>query len=394
MIACTVVARNYLAQAKVLARSFERFHPQHRFVVLVLDGDFAEYDSSGMDTVTPHDVMDKAVFGEMATCYTILELATAVKPFLLSYLLGLDEVAMYLDPDIEVFAPLDDIAQKAMEHGIVLTPHTLDPLPRDGLVPTEYGLMKAGVFNLGFVTVSRSARDFVSWWEERLRTDCIVAPDAGLFVDQKWVVWVPCYWDHHVLRDRGCNVAYWNAHERPITKQGDQFFAGGDPLRFFHFSGFDPRHPEQVSKHAPERARVTMTSPMDELFASYAQQLTANDFLTSAQAPYGLAESSNGGELLPSARQLYRRGIIRADSEGQSRPPNAFSDPVGFETWMDGAEKTGVEIPRGREVFSLMRDVPEDLLRIAMGVYSNKRLRPVAIWGVRTMAAVTRPFRR
>ena len=394
MIACTIVARNYLAHAQVLAESFRRHHPGSRFVVLVIDGDQAPFDQNQLDVLTPSSVMDTNVFGQMATCYSVVELATAVKPFLLAHLLTLTDAAVYLDPDIEVFAPLDDIAAAAVEHGIVLTPHTVDPMPRDGLVPTEYGLLKAGVFNLGFVAVGHAGGDFLTWWQERLRTDCIVAPDAGLFVDQKWVDYVPCYWKPHVLRDRGCNAAYWNLHERPIATTVDGYTAGGDPLRFFHFSGYDPRRPDQVSKHAAERPRVTMSSPMDELFAAYGRALLDNGYEHYIALPNALATAADGVELTASDRSLYRRGVIAADSGGGDRPPNALSDPESFRRWARTARRSGVDIPRGREVFSLTRELPEDLLRIAMGVHSSKRLRPIAVATLRGAARVVRPFRR
>src|SRR5947209_437442 len=37
MKACTIVARNYLAQAEVLARSFKQYHPECPFAILVVD---------------------------------------------------------------------------------------------------------------------------------------------------------------------------------------------------------------------------------------------------------------------------------------------------------------------------------------------------------------------
>ena len=69
----------------------------------------------------------------MAMIYDITELSTAVKPWLLRTLLdrGLTDVT-YVDPDVQVFAPLDDISELAREHSIVLVPHTTQPIPRDG----------------------------------------------------------------------------------------------------------------------------------------------------------------------------------------------------------------------------------------------------------------------
>ena len=139
----------------------------------------------------------------MAMIYDMLELATAVKPWLLQHLLETDDVVCYLDPDIEVFASLDEIERLALRHSIVLTPHTTTPMPRDGLIPSEQTIRLAGVFNLGFIAVSRDAQPFLAWWTERLRRECRIAVAQGLFVDQRWIDFVPAYFEHTVLARRG-----------------------------------------------------------------------------------------------------------------------------------------------------------------------------------------------
>ena len=50
----------------------------------------------------------------MAAIYDVMELSTAVKPWLLRHLLerpGVDSVT-YLDPDIQVFDSLDEIVER------------------------------------------------------------------------------------------------------------------------------------------------------------------------------------------------------------------------------------------------------------------------------------------
>jgi hypothetical protein len=39
VIGCTIAARNYLAQARVLAESFAAHYPEARFTTLVVDGE-------------------------------------------------------------------------------------------------------------------------------------------------------------------------------------------------------------------------------------------------------------------------------------------------------------------------------------------------------------------
>ena len=72
----------------------------------------------------------------------------------------------------------------------------------------------AGVFNSGFVAVGQSGRPFLDWWASRLRRDCLFCEPMGVHADQRWLDFVPSYFDHHVLRDPGINVAQWNLHER------------------------------------------------------------------------------------------------------------------------------------------------------------------------------------
>ncbi len=95
----------------------------------------------------------------MTTIYNVMELATALKPFLLRHLLAAGASSVtYLDPDIEVFAPLDDIDAAAERHGIVLTPHRFTPVPDDRRQPDERVFAVAGAYNLGFVAVGTPGR--------------------------------------------------------------------------------------------------------------------------------------------------------------------------------------------------------------------------------------------
>ena len=91
-------------------------------------------------------IMDSDASGRHA-----LEALSALKPAFLRYLLtsgsqpGESHAVCYLDPDVEVYHPFSYVADIADEAGIVLTPHVLHPLPRDGRMPDERAL---GLLNL------------------------------------------------------------------------------------------------------------------------------------------------------------------------------------------------------------------------------------------------------
>jgi hypothetical protein len=224
-IACTIVSANYLHFGWTLAESFLKLHPDDEFHLLLVDRmpeDFTSRDSR----VHLHEVekLGLPAFRSLAFKFDILELNTGVKPSFLKHLfaLGADKV-IYFDPDIYVFSSVELIYEALESASIVLTPHILSPTP-DAEHVYEKGMLRTGVFNLGFVAVSNSSQglSFLDWWEERCLKFGFHDLWAGLFVDQKWVDLAPCLFDEVcILRHAGCNVAYWNLQERSVLK-GDQ----------------------------------------------------------------------------------------------------------------------------------------------------------------------------
>ena len=102
--------------------------------------------------------LDPREIRRLAGIYDVTELATAVKPLLLQRLLAeADGPVLYLDPDIRIYAPLDEAYARAGEHGIILTPHSMAPYPRDGRQVEAAQILASGVYNLGFIGVSRAA---------------------------------------------------------------------------------------------------------------------------------------------------------------------------------------------------------------------------------------------
>src|SRR4051794_34000700 len=109
---CTIIAKNYLAQARVLCASFLRHHPGGKCYVLIVDAIDGYFDPED----EPFEVVrlsDLAIANVGSFCfkYTVLELSTAVKPFLLRHLLakhGIERI-LYLDPDILVTSSLDEL---------------------------------------------------------------------------------------------------------------------------------------------------------------------------------------------------------------------------------------------------------------------------------------------
>jgi glycosyltransferase involved in cell wall biosynthesis len=346
MIAATIVARNYIAYARVLASSFLRHHEGAEFITLVIDGDDSDRAAMrGAGTVAlPADLgVDPERWLQMAAVYSVVELATASKPALLKWVITgrphTPTAVVYLDPDIVVHHPFPEVFAAAERSGIALTPHVLHPMPRDGLEPDERTLMHAGLFNLGFIGVGRRARPFLDWWHERMHLDAVVDPAGALFTDQRWVDWVPSLFGAEVLRDHGLNVAYWNAHERSLSIDEHGILrARGGPLKFFHFSGFELDRPWVFSKYAATRPRCVLSEHpiIAWLCRDYARALAEADFAEQQHVGYGWGAARNGLRLTPLARAAYRFALKEALAVGAPLPPSPFAADGGaaFASWL------------------------------------------------------------
>ena len=345
--ACTIIARNYLSHARILARSYLEQHPGAPFYLLVVDG-LPQGVDAGVEGVhvLGLDDLDLPSVYEMSFKYDVTELSTAVKPTLLALLIERfgERRVCYIDPDIWVMRPLTEVAEALRTSEIVLTPHLSGPIPDDGCAPSEQDILIAGAYNLGFLGLADGpqTRELLAWWAERLRDLCRADPARGLMVDQRWIDLVPTlFTSTRLVRDETYNVAYWNLHTRRLARKGRGFTVNGDPLTFFHFSGFDPRRPTSLSKHQT-RHQVADGSPLATLLERYAERQFAEGYLDSCTWGYGLAEFDNGLRLDPVMRRLYLG--LSPDERARFGNPFVTADDGCFLAWAGGpqAERHGL----------------------------------------------------
>ena len=339
----TIVAANYLAYAKVLAASLGRYGTAP-LRVLIVDRPTPEVVAavrdSGLDCVYAQD-LGLADFERIAYKYDILELSTALKPTFLKRMLaeGFERV-VYLDPDIELHAPLQPVFAALDSAEIVLTPHALQPV-MDGMRPSDIDFLRAGSFNLGFIAVRRGADStaLLDWWESRCLSYGFADPGHGTFVDQKWMDLAPSFFTSvHVLRHPGCNVAYWNLHERQLTREGTHTLENGGPLCFFHFSGVQMNAPGELSKHQT-RHRLEPGSELARLVTSYRASLAAAGHTTFSTVRYTFGTLDDGRPISGTMRRALLASTtdeaapFRADStfqrELRSAGMTAVSGDVG-----------------------------------------------------------------
>lgn len=281
----TICSNNYLAQAKALGDSLVAFNPNYKFLIFLVDKLIIEIDYTAFKPydVIPVDQIGITDFDEMVNRYDITELNTSVKPFIFDYMFNKDEnveAIIYFDPDILIYEPLNDLENGLHEFNIILTPHFFTPIYDNHLL-SETGILNSGLYNLGFIAVRRNEESdkFLNWWMIKLKDQCYIDFQRGLFVDQLWINFVPLYFEKvFIVRDLGYNVAYWNLHERNITFADDKFTINNRfPLIFFHFSGYDLNNPGVISKY---QTRYSFDQRKDALplFEDYRKRLLDNQF--------------------------------------------------------------------------------------------------------------------
>lgn len=320
----TIVSNNYLHFARTLLQSVAQHHPQAQRFCVIVDrdlgpaGELADEFSAIPISALPLPDGDDFLFQ-----YTVLELNTAVKPWALEYLMdqGFEQV-LYIDPDIRLYQALDHVTGLLEEAAdIVLTPHLTAPMT-DDRHPSELDIRLAGTYNLGFCAMRRSdnARRCLHWWQGKLRHDCVVAIERGIFVDQSWMDLVPTLFERvSVLRHPGYNAAYWNLAQRPVTRdEQGHWKVLGQTLHFYHFSGLNPRDPAPVSKHQNRLSFENIGADAKALHEDYAQAVMANGLPRYAALGYAYDRYDDGSPILPADRSRFRLNAeLRAACEGQ-----------------------------------------------------------------------------
>jgi GT2 family glycosyltransferase len=309
--ACAIISSNYLSDGRVVASSYLKHHPGAHFYLLVVDGHQRAIDAGpGVRIIHPEE-LNSAHFAEMCFKYSPTELCCALKPTLLNLLLTRynEEQVIYFDSDILVMRRLEEVTECLHESSIVLTPHLLEPIPLDGLTPSEQDILVAGAHNLGFIAIrkSDSTHDFLAWWEQRLHEGGFIEFSQGLLTDQRWVDLVPSLFPATLLKDETYNVAYWNIHSRRITREGDTFFVNKrKPVAFFHFSGFDPTNPDVLSKHQ-NRTPIEKGTGLADLIRLYVDLQVENGLKTCRAWKYGFSSFDDGTGITAPMRRAYSR---------------------------------------------------------------------------------------
>lgn len=329
--AFTSAACNYLPKVRLLIQSLKRHHPEIRLVLALSDltDDPESLRGEAWDEIMPIDTLNIPDWRRWAFTHDIVELSTAIKPFILQRLLDRPDCGgvFYFDPDMVLFSRLDDLIDRLQHADIVLTPHQNKPETGLGeVMDNEISSLKHGVYNLGFIGVrpTDTGKAFARWWAERIYYFCRDDIPNGLFTDQRWIDLAPALFSGvDILRSSRFNVAPWNLTTRTVSGSlAEGFVVDGEPLGFYHFTGFDSgAHHIMTGKYCGDSAAI------GELVRWYEQETGGWRDDPLSGRPWAFGRFADGTKINRAQRLIYR-----------SRPDlqQRYADPFAASSGDDG----------------------------------------------------------
>ena len=302
----TVCNLAYLPKALVLAESLLK-HEGKKLNIFIFDRKVSvKLPDSIAKFIWIEDVGVNNLYN-LAFKYDITEFSTSLKPFLAMRLLESFDNVIFLDPDTCLYHSLEPILMDLDKFPIILTPHYTLP-ESNAIQNSDIGMMRFGSFNLGFFAVSKSEEGlkFLHWWHDRCIRYCYFETQFGLSTDQKWVSIAPCFFQNlHISFNLGLNVAMWNAQERRITVNEKGCYVVNEkfPLIFFHFSSFDEKNPELLSKRDFSEKKKERKD-LEVLAFEYQVALQSKKIEVS-EIKYSFDYMNNGDYISPTLRRAY-----------------------------------------------------------------------------------------
>ena len=336
----TSAACNYIPKVRVLVESIKKWHPEWKIHLALSDEIPAGIDLSSeqFDEIHLASSLNIPDFIGWSFCHSIVELSTAIKPFLLKKLLDRDDCAgvVYLDPDTVLFSRIDEVVAVLAQANIALTPHQLVPeTALSAVIDNEICSLKHGVYNLGFIAVAPTdiGRAFAGWWADRNYYFCRSEISNGLFTDQRWIDLVPAFFDGvAIMRTSRLNVATWNLTTRLLTGEAPhEVLVDGEPLGFYHFTGFDSGS-HRLMMHKNATGNKTVKGLVD-WYANLTEKLSGDPL---SNVPWRFGSFANGVKITPEARLLYR---VRLDLQQLFPDPYSLTSG-GYATWWQTQART------------------------------------------------------
>lgn len=274
---CTYFDVNYLGRGLALLESLRSTTPDFSLHVLCLDDATADHLAGRalpevrLTRLVELEAADPDLLATKGTRSRVEYFFTA-GPAFMRYLLDLDSslsLLTYLDSDLYFFASPEPLFDEALaaDAATVIVGHRFPARLKH--------LEETGRYNVAWVSFRRDTDGLASldYWRAACIDWCYDRVERDRYADQKYLEEFPNRFPRvHELQHLGADAAPWNLSSASISQRDGRFFAGGQPLIFFHFQGLKSPFPGVIDLHLEpygERA----TPPLRRMYQQYLARL-------------------------------------------------------------------------------------------------------------------------
>lgn len=318
------------------------FIPDSRIRIAVVDDRYghrgSRHDGIAVREVVRQD-FGEGEFDRLAALYSADELVDLLRPFVVRHvLLGagshpdplrLPPVVMSVPDDAEFIAPVDAFLSAAGT-GTAASIVRATSVPRDGRLPDEVDLAAGGFTDHELFAVTSEGRALLDWWISRSQRHPLVEGSRFATHEIRWLDQAKRMFPHIVTEVPGVTRSYRNA---------DESEPGSAPV--LRFPDFDSVEPWNVSPRAGLWPRVTMSTHSDLAAAALRRSNALRDTPPVADVdPYGHVAAGYRYDRV--MRSVYSECLHHAERNALPLPPNPFSEPAEFISWLQGDIGGGV----------------------------------------------------
>ncbi|WP_332632288.1 hypothetical protein [Halalkalibacter flavus] len=315
MIIGTVAIASHLHKTRILAQSIKKHMNNCKVVVCLIEEAIPQefHKCHFFDEIVLAKDLGFENFYKFIFQYDMYEGTLACKPQLMKYLLSeypKEDYFIFMNSEMKVYESFNDLIKLLKQHPIIFTPHLIY-FPEDINEDLPKWHNKYGLFNSSFLAVKRhqKAKEFLSWWERRCNRSCYIDHNKGLFLDQKWLDFAPCYYPIYSLDHPGYNVAFWNLDERRIYKNSsNKYLFNGQKLCCFNFTDYNSHLIDKINKLIPEEKEL-----LNDLILEYQEELQLDENKNVAAKDWDYNYYQSGEFIDKKLRGKYRHSHLLQD---------------------------------------------------------------------------------
>lgn len=244
-IICTIITGDYGCYVLALHDSIIRFNASQKFAVYISQGKlpievYDEMKKRGIDIYYRSCFVNNEIEEQLFAKYSHSDhdaYRWSMKPVFINFLLNKYDKIIYVDSDIYFFDNYTFLFEELDNCSVLLSPHWRCSDPYVDVENFKLNFLD-GIYNGGFVGVSKGGRDSLNYWAKLCLFNCEKNVKEGYFDDQKYLDIFPSRFSNvGIIKHKGCNVANWNQFDCKRTLVDNRVLINNEfSVIFIHFT--------------------------------------------------------------------------------------------------------------------------------------------------------------